>query len=88
VFVIGGLLLVMGRDEASPAKGSGRDEAPQIVAQPIEPKPAMPVQAQTAEAGASGAPIRKLTPDQVKDLQRRIQEAQQKKQQQEGGAEK
>jgi hypothetical protein len=92
IFVIGAVLFVTQR-EATPASGAN-DGAPgtqQTVAAPMQPRPVQPLQAQPAQGqprpAASGGPqgIKQLNPDQVKDLQKRIQEARQKAQEA-GGA--
>ncbi|MEZ4298313.1 MAG: hypothetical protein R3B70_25395 [Polyangiaceae bacterium] len=87
LFVLGAIFFLTQR-EAGPADGAKPAAEPtpaaETVAQPQQPRPTLPVQARTAPVppGPGGAdnPIRKLSPDQVKDLQKRIQEAQQKRQ--------
>ncbi|MBK8252077.1 MAG: hypothetical protein IPK82_05350 [Polyangiaceae bacterium] len=85
VFVAGAVFFVTQRE--APVKDAKEPaKAEQIVAKPMEPKPAQPVQARPVpQPAGSDAPIKKLTPDQVKDLQKRLQEVQ-KQRQEAGGA--
>jgi len=86
LFVLGGVYFLMQGDGGS--GGSGAATTQQTVAMPQQPRPAQPLQAparagqpgQAAPAGSDPAPaVKKLTPDQVKDLQKKIQEAKQKR---------
>lgn len=77
IFVLGAVFLVTQQDDA--ASGAADPPAtPQTVAQPQpapEAQPARPA-AQPARPAGSGLPnVRKLTPDQIHDLQKRIQDA-------------
>ena len=88
VFVAGALFLVTQREAAPPDAAGAKPPTPaaQTVAQPQQPQP-RPIQAQPRPAPAgSDSPLKKLTPDQIKDLQKRVQEAREKKQQEGGGA--
>jgi hypothetical protein len=99
LFVAGAVFLVTQR-EPTPAGASGAKEgaaaAPQTAAAAPQPRPAPQPRAVPPPRPAAGAPgqpqpgatglpnVKKLTPDQVQDLQKRINEAKQK--QEAGGA--
>lgn len=92
IFVVGAILMLT-RGDAAAGSGSGTGAAPQKVAAPIasagarppmervapRPMPERPGAAQPAGSGSAG-PGRKLSTDQLKELQKRIKEAQEKKQ--------
>lgn len=87
VFVVGAVFLVTQREAAPPGSEDGKPATAQTVAAPQQPRPAQPVQAQprpaqpgqAQPAGSDAANVKRLTPDQIKDLQKRIQDAKQKK---------
>lgn len=78
IFVLGAVFLL-----ASGATENEGASAPPRPAPPVMTN-AAPKPAPTAAAAAPGSvnPVRKLSPDQLKDLQKRIQEAQEKRKQQ------
>lgn len=94
VFVAGAVFFVTQR-EALPTSASAKDgpaaNAAQTVAAPQQPRPIQPIQAQPRPAQAQPPAaadsadlggVKRLSPDQLKDLQKRIQEAKAKQQQQ------
>jgi hypothetical protein len=101
IFAVAGIAFLVTRAAPAPSAGTAQTAAPQITAAqvatavPARPPIQAPRPAQPAAQGAQGAPgaagantaaLNRMSPEQLKDLQRRIQEAAQKAKPQGAGA--